>query len=195
MQLGKILYPITTLGIGKRIGIWTIGCNRNCPGCSNPELQFFNKDNDVSIPSIMETINKFKFDGVTISGGEPFLQSHDLKLLVEELLKNKIEDILVFTGYTIKQLYDMHDDDVEFILKNISVLIDGPYIESKPSNKILVGSTNQKIFILKEKYKKKYERYLKKDKAVDIFKGDKETHIIGVPIEKYREKYGHFLKG
>ena len=73
MQIGKILYPVTTLGVGERLGIWTQGCNRFCRGCSNPELQTFDETKDVSPQKIFDATIGWEFDGVTISGGEPFL--------------------------------------------------------------------------------------------------------------------------
>ena len=38
MNVARILYPVKVLGPGKRIGIWLCGCDRECFGCSNPEL-------------------------------------------------------------------------------------------------------------------------------------------------------------
>ena len=99
MQIGKILYPIDSLGPGKRLGIWTLGCTRFCKGCANPELQVFDKSKDVSPEAIYDAVKDYVFDGITISGGEPFIQTNDLRRLIE-LFRNKgIEDILIFTGY------------------------------------------------------------------------------------------------
>ena len=38
MYLDRILYPVTSLGPGKRLCIWVSGCNARCEGCANPEL-------------------------------------------------------------------------------------------------------------------------------------------------------------
>lgn len=43
---------------------------------------------------------------------------------------------------------------------NISVLIDGEYIEELNDNSLLRGSSNQNIIILDEKKKGRYEYYL-----------------------------------
>ncbi len=44
---------------------------------------------------------------------------------------------------------------------NISVLIDGEYIEELNDNSLLRGSSNQNIIILDEKKKDRYEYYLR----------------------------------
>ena len=33
IAISRIHYPVTTLGPGKRIGIWMQGCSIRCPGC------------------------------------------------------------------------------------------------------------------------------------------------------------------
>lgn len=193
MEIGKILYPVTTLGIGVRLAIWTRGCRRLCPGCSNPELQSSDPSTNIEVDVLLKELEKYSFDGVTISGGEPFFQTKDLRKLVEGFNDHGIEDILIFTGYTRKELDDMNDDDVNFILNHISVLIDGPYDKNKPSNKILIGSKNQKVHIINPLFEDRYAEYLKKDKQIDVFKFGNEVHFIGVPEPNYEDKYKKVL--
>lgn len=196
MEIGKVLYPIKSLGIKTRVAIWTTGCFRNCFNCSNPELQYSDASKDVNVELIIESIKDYDFQGVTISGGEPFLQIHELaklvKLINEEL---HIDDILIFTGYTLLELENMHDDDVNYILKHISVLVDGPYIEQKHIELPLRGSENQIVHILNKKYQSLYLDYQAKEKIFDIFKDSNEVHIIGIPIKNYKEQYKMYLKG
>lgn len=196
MEIGKVLYPIKSLGINTRVAIWTTGCFRNCFNCSNPELQYSDASKDVNVELIIESIKDYDFQGVTISGGEPFLQIHELaklvKLINEEL---HIDDILIFTGYTLLELENMHDDDVNYILKHISVLVDGPYIEQKHIELPLRGSENQIVHILNKKYQSLYLDYQAKEKIFDIFKDSNEAHIIGIPIKNYKEQYKMYLKG
>lgn len=196
MQIGKILHPIHSLGINTRIGIWTLGCFRSCYNCSNPELQYADKSKELSIETIMEILKQFDFQGVTISGGEPFLQIHELYKLVKAIIEEiKIDDILVFTGYTIEELKEMHDVEVDYILSHIAVLVDGPYIEEKHTEKPLQGSENQRVMIINKKYEKDYLAYLEKEKTFDIIQDEEYTHFIGIPIKNYKEQYRLFLKG
>lgn len=189
MQIGKILFPITTLGPGVRLGIWTQGCIRFCPGCSNPELQTFDKSKDVAVQKIFDGIINMPFDGITISGGEPFVQFSELRSLVELFVNVGVEDILIYTGYTIEELIGKNNADVNYILSHISVLIDGPFVEALVDNTPLRGSSNQRVWILNNQYKGDYEEFLKQEKKVDIFYFDDETHFIGIPFKGYDELY------
>ena len=156
MYIARILYPIEVLGPGKRIGIWFCGCSRGCKGCSNPELWQIQEKYRINIDSVLELIHQISdknpVDGFTITGGDPIEQSKDLSNLLKEL-KTISNDILVYTGYEIEELTEKQ-------LENISVLIDGNYVEELNDNSLLRGSSNQRIHILEEAQKNKYERYL-----------------------------------
>ena len=193
MQIGKILFPITTLGPGKRLGIWTQGCTRFCKGCSNPELQIFDETKDVSVQKIFDGTIDMQFDGITISGGEPFIQPHELRQLVELYVNAGFDDILIYTGYTIDELIDKKDSDIDYILSNIAVLIDGPFVESLVDDVPLRGSSNQRVLVLNNKHNDSYEEFLKQDKKVDIFYFEDETHFIGIPFKDYDVLYKKFI--
>ena len=157
MYIARILYPIEVLGPGKRIGIWVSGCIHKCKGCSNPELWQKHEKYKISIEDLLSLIHQISYanqvDGFTITGGDPMEQSDELMILLGKL-KSISDDILVYTGYEIEELNENQ-------LKNISVLIDGKYKEDLNDNSILRGSSNQRIHILEEKQRVKYEIYLK----------------------------------
>ena len=186
MYIARILYPIEVLGYGKRIGIWFAGCPHGCVSCINPELWDCEPKHAITLKNVMNLIQDICFsnvvDGFTITGGEPFYQSSGLDDLITEL--NAIcDDILVYSGYTLEELRDMKNDSVDRILARIAVLIDGRYVENRNNGAILRGSDNQKICILNEKHKSRYENYLKNAaNAIQNFSaGD---GIISVGIHK-----------
>lgn len=189
MQIGKILFPITTLGPGKRLGIWTQGCTRFCNGCSNPELHTFDQSKDITVKKIADATSGMQYDGVTISGGEPFIQSSELRKLVELFVNAGVEDILIYTGYTIEELIDKSNADIDYILSHIAVLIDGPFVEALVDDTPLRGSSNQRVLVLNNQFKSTYEDFLNQEKKVDIFYFDDETHFIGIPFKGYDELY------
>lgn len=189
-----MFFPVTSLGPSKRLGIWTRGCHRTCYRCSNPELQFFSEEDEKSVEDIFQEVKKIKPDGVTISGGEPFLWSKDLKELVELIYENISHDILIFTGFTIEELKDKKDENINYILSHISVLIDGPYVDEMHSSSRLKGSENQRILVLNKDYFSLYEEYLKQEKNYDIFLFDGENHFIGIPPKNPKEVYEKLLK-
>ena len=107
MNLARILYPVQVLGPGNRIGIWLCGCNRACKGCSNPELWVQREELEINVQDVVSLVRKIneshKVDGFTISGGEPFLQSDELLLLLSYLTPIST-DILIYTGYRLEEL-------------------------------------------------------------------------------------------
>lgn len=183
MQIGNIINGVTSLGINSRVVLWTLGCTRRCPGCISPEYQVQDKTKDRSVESIFDELKSMKFEGVTISGGEPFLWANELAELVKLIKENITDDILIYSGFTLEELLAKKDKNVNYILKNIAVLVDGPFIESQLDNVLLRGSKNQKIYVLNDKYLKPYQEYLKQEKSVNFVYKDKKLYIIGVPIE------------
>ena len=183
MVIGRICYPVTTLGFGRRIGIWTSGCIQDCDGCVSPELKDISVGKDFSADYIEKYISNINgtVDGITISGGEPFLQSKELAEYVERFIKIGIEDIIIYTGYTYEYLVKQNIY-TQYILANISVLIDGKYIKELDNGVGIRGSSNQNIYIFK---------YSERHKNLDCCKREIQAimcngHItnIGIPTIK-----------
>ncbi len=157
MQIFSVVNHVqNSLGPGERLCIYTLGCPRNCPSCESPKLKVPNILQDVNVIDIINKLDLSGIEGVTISGGDPFYQLDELEALVQFLSK-KFDDILIYTGYIYEEIKFL--PQVKNIVKNISVLIDGPYIQELDQNERLRGSTNQKIIYFKQKYKKLYEIY------------------------------------
>lgn len=179
MYVARVLYPIEVLGPGKRVGIWFCGCPRRCNGCSNPELWDFQERYKTTPETVFEMIKSISLnhtiDGFTITGGDPFYQSEELKILLG-MLKEISDDILVYTGYNREEI---KPDD----LKNISVLIDGEYIEELNDNSLLKGSSNQEVHILDKEKKDKYSNYFKTEtnKVQNFFTSD---GVVSVGIHR-----------
>lgn len=163
MRIKRICFPVKVLGPGNRVGIWTTGCNFHCNNCMSPELQSFNAGNEMNIQEIISAIKRINvpIDGFTISGGEPFEQPKELERLVKAINYEYNDDIIIYSGYTIDELIQKKDILIKNILDNISVLIDGRYVEELNDEIGLRGSSNQVIHIFRNR--DEYE-YLKKAK-------------------------------
>lgn len=95
-------------GPGIRTTLFFRGCHLRCIWCQNPEMQSFKADSDanelISLDDIVEIISRDSqyYDastgGVTLSGGEPFLQDPDSLVALLERLKEKGIDIAVETS-------------------------------------------------------------------------------------------------
>ena len=163
MRIARLIYPINVLGRGSRIGLWLAGCPHHCEGCSNPELWAPESAEDISTEAILAAIEGIfhsnDVQGITITGGEPFWQATELSVLIKRL-KALTGDILVYSGYTLAELIEMRNADVDSVLSAIAVLIDGRYIQERNSMLPLRGSDNQVIHILDTDYERLYREYL-----------------------------------
>lgn len=133
-------------GLGIRTVIWTQGCKHFCPGCHNPSTFSFDDGELFDVDVIKEKIANLKYqDGITFSGGDPFYQPEacaDIAKYVHTLNMN----VWCFTGYTFEELLDLCDPNVMAFLKEVDVLIDGPFMREKKSFDIKFrGSSNQRI--------------------------------------------------
>ncbi len=183
MYIDRILAPIETLGPGKRLVIWTKGCSKHCKGCANPELWDTYNAKEYAVKDIVKIIeNLYKeigFDGITISGGDPLEQPAELLQLVEGI-QTITQDIMVYTGYTLEEIENRWNKaDVERLKRNVSVLIDGPYVEEyNYSDIVLKGSANQNIIFFKESFTQLYEEYLKNGRKIqNVFMGDQLVSV------------------
>ena len=135
------------LGPGVRYVIWTQGCPFHCKGCTTPEGQPIIERQMVDVELMAKDIIKRKnIDGITISGGEPFLQASSLAYLIR-LVRIARPDInvIVFTGFLIEAL---SSPEAKALLSEVDVLIDGQFDERKKTSKGLRGSTNQRIHFI-----------------------------------------------
>ena len=86
--LNKAHYPVTTLGPGRRIGLWLQGCGLACPGCIAQDIWTFTADQALPLPVLLawcQEVAQHGLDGITISGGEPFAQPEALLALLQAL--------------------------------------------------------------------------------------------------------------
>ena len=163
-------------GPGLRAVIWTQGCNHNCKGCQNPQTHDLCGGYEADTDDIAKNIQKLKLHrGVTLSGGEPFMQSEAL-IEVAKVCKANNLDVWAYTGYTFEELVDKKNPSYFNnlnLLRNIDVLVDGRFIEAKRDISLKFrGSSNQRIIDVKKTLEFKniylHEEYMKED--LDIAK-------------------------
>lgn len=188
MQIDRLLYPVHSLGPGDRLAIWVRGCKKRCINCANPELQLFNSNYEVSMAVIKEIISKIdkKIDGITITGGEPFCQAKELFEIITFMLEIT-DDILIFTGYSKKEIYDLKNDDVIKCIDKAAVVIYGEYVDELNDNHTpLIASSNQMMEIYNPKLKNKYMDYIKNGRTIENFYYN--NNLISVGIHNTRRR-------
>lgn len=138
-------------GPGVRYVIFMQGCPHNCPGCHNPDTHDIQKGKVADTDFILMNIISTKaLDGITVSGGEPFMQPEALHALVFGA-KSLGRNVWVYTGYQYEQIASGElGADALAALHEIDVLVDGRFIESLKSDEcIWRGSTNQRLVDVK----------------------------------------------
>lgn len=173
-----------SLGPGERVCLWLQGCLRDCPGCISPELQpDAGPETPVELLAdlLTRTACRSSCCGLTISGGEPFLQAPELLRLLA-LVRDGLQDILVYTGYTLTQLRDGACGTAgRDCLSYIDVLIDGPYRqECNRPDCVLRGSENQVIHYLNPGLTRRYEAYLAQGRILESFSHGGDVVLTGI---------------
>lgn len=135
-------------GPGIRLVVFTQGCIHNCQGCHNPETHDMRKGKTMEIEEIIKEIRSNPLlDGVSLSGGEPFLQAEALTVLAREV-KSLGLDIITYTGYRFEEILKYMDKRPGWreLLELTDVLIDGKFILAKKNLMLSFrGSENQRI--------------------------------------------------
>lgn len=178
------------LGPGKRYAIWVQGCKKCCPGCVFPEGQPLNR-NGMWMPveeMFTDIMSVPDIRGVTISGGEPFLQATALLRLIKLVREQGRHDIMVYSGYTIEELQQQREPAIDGILSNIDILVDGEYIEAQNNNSAYRGSDNQRLHFLSPKYRpfKKAMEQAKNRSLEFVCSSTGELFMIGLPAKNFR---------
>ncbi|WP_214690988.1 MULTISPECIES: anaerobic ribonucleoside-triphosphate reductase activating protein [unclassified Exiguobacterium] len=148
MRILSVVEESVVDGPGIRTVIFTAGCPHHCKGCHNPSSWNPDGGDEIEVDELVRRIKMSGWDGVTISGGEPFLQSSALAELVTAC-KSLGKNVWVYTGYTIEQLEAMQDEAIQTVLDYADVLVDGRFEKSlRDMGLRFRGSSNQRIIFL-----------------------------------------------
>ncbi|MGT2666752.1 anaerobic ribonucleoside-triphosphate reductase activating protein [Streptococcus rifensis] len=136
-------------GEGVRCSLYVSGCLFHCEGCYNVATWNFK----AGIPYTAELEEQIMADlaqpyvqGLTLLGGEPFLNTGILLPLVKRVRQELPDkDIWSWTGYTWEELKLETEDKLE-LLGLIDILVDGRFDRTKKNLMLQFrGSSNQRI--------------------------------------------------
>lgn len=145
-------------GEGISVSLFVSGCPHHCPGCFNPEAWDYDYGKEFTKETLIEIIEALRANQVhrnfSILGGEPLAPKN--RKTVNDIIHavrrccGLYPKIYLWTGYTLEELQSENDPDINEILENINVLIDGKYIEElRDLGLPLRGSSNQRVLKLK----------------------------------------------
>ena len=138
-------------GPGLRLTVFVQGCHHGCKGCHNPETHRFDGGQIMNTAEIIAKMDSNPLlDGITLSGGEPFLQREACTELAKAAHERGL-NVWCYTGYT----WEVIDEALEYggmpFLDHIDVLVDGPYIENQRTLELpWRGSRNQRLIDVQE---------------------------------------------
>ena len=149
IRLAGIVNDSIVDGTGIRLTVFVQGCEHNCKGCHNPQTHDLNGGYLADTDDILEKALKNPLlEGLTFSGGEPFLQPYPLCDLAKKAHKAGY-NIFCYTGFIYEDL--LNDSEKRNLLENVDFLVDGPFIESQKSLMLnFRGSENQRIIDVKK---------------------------------------------
>lgn len=131
-------------GPGLRLTVFVQGCPHNCKGCHNPQSHDPNGGKIVDTSYVLKTFFENPLlDGITFSGGEPFLYPEPLSIIAKEI-KEKGFNVIAYTGFTWEKLMENKEKYIN-LLKYVDILIDGPFVQELKSYDLdFRGSANQR---------------------------------------------------
>lgn len=181
LNLAAFQAGVSSLGPGRRAAVWVQGCPFRCAGCIAPEWIPQVSAQQVTVEEVAGWILSIPhLRGITLSGGEPMLQAGTLASLVRRVRRVRPVDVISFTGFTIEQLHDNPPNPgVKELLKEVDVLIDGPYIAELNDDRGMRGSSNQRIHYLSERLRSHdFENH---PRQVELNVQDGSVFLAGVP--------------
>lgn len=172
-------------GPGKRFALWVQGCLKNCDGCCNKEMQAIKNAHIVETSDlerlILESKEKNNIEGVTFAGGEPAIQAVGLCEVAKFCRANELS-VMMYTGYLYNELKEKNDPAINALLENVDLLIDGEFQKDKIDKKRdWIGSTNQKIWFLTNKYKDS-DNLFKNEHQMDLTFENNTLKVNGWPF-------------
>ena len=177
LKLYMTIATTKALGPGKRFAIWVQGCNKRCNGCIAPDAWDVNGGYEKDVAELAaEVISTPGIEGITISGGEPFLQQKALCDLIKLVQAQRDLSVIVYTGM-------LYEDVAETELASLcDIIIDGEYVDDLNDNKSLRGSSNQRVIAISERYSDVIGSLCSQNgRKVEMIVSGNSLHLIGIP--------------
>jgi len=133
-------------GPGFRLAVFTQGCARACEGCHNPGSRPMDGGTAMDTGQILAKLRSNPLQaGITLSGGEPFLQPEACRALGEGA-RAMGKSVWIYTGYTWEEMLETRDPAHIALLEACDVLVDGRFaLEERTVELPFRGSHNQRL--------------------------------------------------
>ena len=175
----------TVDGPGVRYVIFLSGCPLRCQYCHNPDTWEPASGSLMSVPEVLEgfynNLPFYRKGGVTVTGGEPLLQSDFVTAIFRNLKKHHIHTCIDTSGavFTTDNPAFLKELDRLLSLTDL-ILLDIKHMD-ETKHKMLTGQSNQKIFA--------FAKYLEEKNIEYKDYGCYSTESTDYPI--YAKKVAH----
>lgn len=186
INISRAHFPVTTLGPGRRVGIWTQGCSIRCAGCISADTWSFGLGG-IQVATLIDDLYPWlaECDGVTISGGEPFDQYESLRAVLSLIKVRFDKNVLVFSGYALERI----ESELAGLNGLIDAVVSDPFDIQQPQSLALRGSDNQRLTTLTERGHACFGAYNRaaksEDRILDVMFGeDGVAWMAGIPTDE-----------
>jgi anaerobic ribonucleoside-triphosphate reductase activating protein len=154
VRVARLLARTGVLGPGSRSVVWTQACALRCAGCLAPESWNGDHGELWSVERLAEWLLEVDdTDGLTLSGGEPFLQATALCRLVDLLRAHRPGlSVMSYSGYRLEVLRARGTHAQRELLGRLDILVDGPFVAQRRAPLRWRGSANQRIHVLSNRH-------------------------------------------
>jgi anaerobic ribonucleoside-triphosphate reductase activating protein len=129
---------------------------------------------------IFDAQSRFGIEGITLLGGEPLAHANAAVALAQAIRPRGLT-VMIFSGYTIAEAHALPDPFVEELLSLTDILVDGRYERERPNTqRRWIGSTNQRIHFLTDRYRADDPCWKKKN-SLEIRFVNGELSVNGFP--------------
>lgn len=191
LEINRVHFPVTTLGPGRRLGIWVQGCSLGCPGCVSKDTWRHDPARGIAVDALIDGCASWiaEADGITLTGGEPLEQAEGIAALLNAVARWQAsrptghrQDVLLFTGY---QLGELAAKQLA-VLHQVDAVVTGRYRPEAGQSLVLRGSDNQRLLALSvlglERYKQlSTAEHEAGTRPLNLTESDRATYMTGLP--------------
>jgi anaerobic ribonucleoside-triphosphate reductase activating protein len=152
IRLARMHRPVTSLGPGRRVGLWVQGCALGCHGCMSQDTWDPSLGTDLAVSELTDVLAAAYAEdpllsGLTISGGEPLEQPGAVREILRWLRSDLPEvDSLLYSGWTLDRIRRI----AGWSLEAVDALIPEPFVAHRAPGRRWRGSANQPLLLLSD---------------------------------------------
>ncbi len=145
VRLAGLSRESVTDGPGMRVTVFFQGCEHHCSGCHNPQTWDRDGGTEYELADVFGMLrDNPMISGITLSGGEPFLQPEAALELAREF-HARGKNVWAYTGYLWNHLINENNPARMALLRECDVLVDGPFKQAeRVPGLVFRGSANQR---------------------------------------------------